>query len=209
MRTFGALALLLILLSQVNLAKSKTGFFLSLGSMHYQVRSLDSANQAVGIGEPSDLYFGLSLDLNRKWEVNLVYNRSTEGFSSNPEIPTFDKDGLSFEFGKLLDIPLLRRDYFTTYIEFVGGAYFTIYPFKKSSLPKRELYGAVGNEIDRKLFSTAGFYWAIRLNYLISNRVSILIGYKSLIPVRSNEFTLSRGVELLLTKSFLTLGVSF
>jgi hypothetical protein len=140
----------------------------------------------------------------------LLYNRSTEDFGSDPETISYDKDGFGLEIGKVIHIHLFKKSNFDVSIEFIGGGYGMLYPFKKINsgrnfafFEKSDIPGA------DDLYYQAGFYWSVRLKYLIAKKASIDIGFKSLVPVRSNEFIETRGEEILLTKSFFFIGISF
>jgi hypothetical protein len=190
--------------------ETKTGFFLSLGHSHYNYKTFTRTEVSNLVGEPSDLFFGVSLFLKNQFEVNLIYNRSTEDFGSNPQTISYDKDGFGLEIGKVIHIHLFKKSNFDVSIEFVGGGYGMLYPFKKinsgmnfSFFDKSDIPGA------DDLYYQAGFYWSVRLQYLIAKKASIDIGFKSLVPVRSNEFIETRGEEILLTKSFFLIGISF
>ncbi|MCP4151151.1 MAG: hypothetical protein GY757_25630 [bacterium] len=176
--------------------------------MHYSYKAYGEGDAFILSGEPSDLFFGLSLDYKSQWELNLVYNRATEDYSSDPNTVTFDKDGIGLEVGKIIPIPLVHKSHFDLSVEFVGGGYGMIYPYKKVGSGLNSVNLETANAMD-DLFYHLGFYWGIRLKYLISQKVGLYIGYKSIIPVRSNEFEITRGKEILITKSFLTIGVSF
>ncbi len=191
-------------------AETKTGFFLSLGHLHYSYRTFAHIDAANLVGEPSDLFFGVSLGLKNRFEVNLLYNRSTEDFGSNPQTISYDKDGFGLEIGKVVHIHLFKKSNFDVSIEFVGGGYGMLYPFKKINSGRNyDIYDKSDIPGADDLYYQAGFYWCIRLQYLIAKKVSIDIGYKSLVPVRSNEFIETRGEEILLTRSFFLIGISF
>jgi hypothetical protein len=190
--------------------ETKTGFFLSLGHLHYSYKTFTRAEDSNLVGEPSDLFFGVSLCLKNQFEVNLLYNRSTEDFGSDPQTVSYDKDGFGLEIGKVIHIHLFNKSNFDVSIEFVGGGYGMLYPFKKINsgrnfafFDKSDIPGA------DDLYYQVGFYWSVRLKYLIAKKASIDIGFKSLVPVRSNEFIETRGEEILLTKSFFLIGISF
>jgi hypothetical protein len=178
--------------------------------LHYSCKSFSRAEDSNLVGEPSDLFFGVSLCLKNQLEVNLLYNRSTEDFGSDPQTVSYDKDGFGLEIGKVIHIHLFNKSNFDVSIEFVGGGYGMLYPFKKINsgrnfafFDKSDIPGA------DDLYYQAGFYWCVRLQYLIAKKASIDIGFKSLVPVRSNEFIETRGEEILLIKSFFLIGISF
>jgi len=188
--------------------ETRTGFFLSLGNMYYTYNTYPSSEYSNVVGEPSDLFFGVTLNFKSIFEVSLVYNRSTEDFGPSPDLVTYDKDGFGLELGKPLPIHLFKKNSFDVWLEFVGGGYFIWYPFKKrnsgSGTPIYE-----NPREDDSTYYQAGFYWAIRVKYMIAKKASINVGFKSMIPVRSNEFTAVKGREILLGKSFITVGISF
>lgn len=187
--------------------KTQTGFFLSLGQAHYSYHSFSNDQTPVKLGQPSDLFFGISLSLDDQWELGVIYNRSTEDYGADPTVVTFDKDGFGLEAGKIIPVHLFRKNSFDVAIHFSGGGYGMIYPFKKRKSGSDVAYFDI---VDRgKMFGQAGFYWAIRLKYMIAGKVSLDVGFKSLVPVRSNEYKITRGKEILMTRSFFTIGVSF
>jgi hypothetical protein len=189
-------------------AETKTGFFLSLGHMHYSFKTYTDDESSGFVGEPSDLFFGVSLYIKNQWEISLVYNRSTEDFGSTPQVITYDKDGFGLEIGKIIPIHLFKKGSFDVSLEFVGGGYGILYPFKKkNSGTNLILFEKEPGE--SSMFHQAGFYWAIRLKYRLAQKAAFNIGFKSLIPVRSNEYIETRGKEILLLKSFFTIGISF
>jgi hypothetical protein len=205
------LVLMLVLVFSLGVwGETKTGFFLSLGHLHYTYKTFTRAEVSNLVGEPSDLFFGVSLCLKNRFEVNLLYNRSTEDFGSDPQTVSYDKDGFGLEIGKVIHIHLFKKSNFDVSIEFVGGGYGMLYPFKKINSGRNF---AFFDESDipgaDDMYYQAGFYWSVRLKYLIAKKASIDIGFKSLVPVRSNEFIETRGVEILLTKSFFLIGISF
>jgi hypothetical protein len=207
---FALILLIILAFSQAAQAETRTGFFLSLGHLHYTYKTFSGDPEANLVGEPSDLFFGVSLYLKYQFEINLVYNRSTEDFGSDPQTVSYDKDGFGLEIGKVIHIHLFKKNNFDVSIEFIGGGYGILYPFKKINTGRNAAFfdeSSVPGEDD--LFYQAGFYWSIRLTYLIAKKASINIGFKSLVPVRSNEFIETRGEEILLTKSFFIIGISF
>jgi hypothetical protein len=204
------LVILLLVFCMGAWGETKTGFFLSLGHLHYSYKTFTRTEVSNLVGEPSDLFFGVSLYLKNQLEVNLFYNRSTEDFGSDPQTISYDKDGFGLEIGKVIHIHLFKKSNFDVSIEFIGGGYGMLYPFKKINsgrnfafLEKSDIPGA------DNLYYQAGFYWSVRLQYLIAKKASIDIGFKSLVPVRSNEFIETRGEEILLIKSFFLIGISF
>jgi len=207
---FVIILLIALAFSQSVHAETKTGFFLSLGHLNYTYKTFSGEPVANLVGEPSDLFFGVSLYWKNWFEINLVYNRSTEDFGSNPQTVSYDKNGFGLEIGKVLHIHLFKKSNFDVSIEFVGGGYGILYPFKKinsgRNFPVFDESTIPGAD---DLYYQAGFYWSVRLKYLIAKKASINVGFKSLVPVRSNEFIETRGEEILLTKSFFTIGISF
>ena len=189
-------------------AETKTGFFLSLGHMHYSFKTYTDDESSSFVGEPSDLFFGVSLYIKNQWEISLVYNRSTEDFGSTPQVITYDKDGFGLEIGKIIPIHLFKKGSFDVSLEFVGGGYGILYPFKKKNSGSNLIF-AEKEPGESSMFHQAGFYWAIRLKYRLAQKAAFNIGFKSLIPVRSNEYIETRGKEILLLKSFFTIGISF
>jgi hypothetical protein len=189
-------------------AKTRTGFFLSLGHLNYSYKTFADDESEAFVGEPSDLFFGVSLYWKNQFEINLVYNRSTDDFGSAPQVIAYDKDGFGLEVGKIIPIHLFKKGSFDVSLEFVGGGYGILYPFKKKNSGSN-LYFDAREPGEDSLFYQAGFYWAFRLKYQFAQKASFDIGFKSMIPVRSNEFIETRGKEILLLKSFFTIGVSF
>jgi hypothetical protein len=208
---FALILLIILAFSQAAQAETRTGFFLSLGHLHYTYKTFRGDTDANLLGEPSDLFFGVSLYLKNRFEISLVYNRSTEDFGSDPQTISYDKDGFGLEIGKVIHIHLFKKNNFDVSIEFIGGGYGILYPFKKINTGRNAAFfdneSSTPGEDD--LFYQAGFYWSVRLTYLIAKKASINIGFKSLVPVRSNEFIETRGQEILLTKSFFIIGISF
>jgi len=204
------LVMLLLVFSLGVWGETKTGFFLSLGHLHYSYKTFARTGVANLVGEPSDLFFGVSLGLKNQFEVNLLYNRSTEDFGSNPQTVSYDKDGFGLEVGKVIHIHLFTKSNFDVSIEFVGGGYGMLYPFKKINSGRNyDFYDKSDIPGADDLYYQVGFYWSVRLQYLIAKKASIDIGFKSLVPVRSNEFIETRGEEILLTRSFFLIGISF
>lgn len=186
--------------------ETRTGFFLSMGQMHYSFKSYSDDHTPVTLGEPSDMFFGLSLYFNSQWEATLFYNRSSEDFAQDPNVVTYDKDGFGLEAGKIIPIHLFKKGSFDVSLHISGGGYYLIYPFKKKKSGSVVQYE---NLDDGAMFFQAGFYWHIRLKYMIAGKASFDIGFKSLIPFSGNEYKATRGKDILVTKSFFTIGVSF
>jgi len=184
--------------------KLRTGVFLSLGHTNYSFKNFSDPDYAVAFTiDPADLFLGFSLIYRNFLELNLVYNRSTEGAA--PNTSAYDKDGLGLELGGLLAVPLFSKSSFDVSLEFVGGGYTMLYLYKQQTRSFPDL----GIDKESANLYQLGFYWAVRVRYLIAGKASFEVGYKALLPVKSNEFLFRTGKEGLLYKSFFTLGVSF
>jgi hypothetical protein len=190
----------------------RTGMFLSLGQMNYRYKDFESGGSNITAGDPSDLFLCLTLRLKNHLELNLLYNRSTEDFSPEPLMISYDRDGFGLEAGGILPVHLFRKDSFDVYLDFVAGGYGLFYPFKRlNSGGNVDNYLLPENSAasEKDAHYQFGLYWAIRLRYMILGKVSLEVGYKSLLPVKSNEFKSRRGKEILLYKSFFTIGITF
>lgn len=185
----------------------RTGVFLSLGHTNYNYRSFDNTQPSSPSGDPADLFLGISLIYKSHLELNLIYNRSTEGFGIDTQVPSYDKDGFGLEAGGVIPVHLFNKNNFAVSVEFVGGGYGILYLSKRVHSGV-DIGDPMGNKEKNSLYQ-AGFYWGIRLRYLISGKASFEVGYKSMLPIKSNEFLFRTGKESLLFKSFFTLGVSF
>ena len=171
----------------------KTGFYLSMGQMHYSLKSFANTPDSKDM-EPKDLLMEASIQLKNKVEINFLYNRFNGEVTINSKKLTFDKDGFGIEIGKLVSM------------EFIAGAYYIFYPLKKTHYSG--LTSDNGFKRDKLDYQT-GFYFTIRLKNIFAKKASFDLGFKSLLPFKSNEFVSSEGRVYLLFKSFIFVGITF
>lgn len=183
-----------------------TGFYLSLGQMHYSIKSFSGSQNSTISGEPADLFFGVTLAYKNTAELNLLYNRATGEIQSGADRLIYDMDGFGIEAGKIIAIHLFKKNNFAVSADVVVGGYYMFFPFKNISVRQIEagyLRGKGG------LYYQTGFYWSTRLKYRMPGKISLNLGFKSFLPVRGNEFSSLDEENVLLFKSFFYVGVVF
>lgn len=201
------LLLLVILIPCTSRAEFSTGIHLSLGQLHYSFKDFSNTGDTAVSGEPNDLFLGFSLHCKNRFEINIVYNRATGEIKRGFWMIDFDKDGFGLDLGKVISIDLFKRNSLSFSAEFAAGFYTMIYPIL--NIRQTDLRTGKTEEIEDSSHHQTGFYWSIRLKNLIGGKLSIDLGFKSLIPFSSNELVSTLGEEILLYKNFLTVGISF
>lgn len=194
------------LVPHIMASELNTGFYLSLGQLHYSIKSFSGSQDTTVTGKPSDLFLEVTLSYKNTLELNLLYNRATGEFESGLNRLTYDMDGFGIEAGKIINIHLFRKNDFDVSSDVVVGGYYLFFPFKNISIKK---IGETYRSGEAGVYYQAGFYWSIRLKYLISGKMSLNLGFKSLLPVRSNEFTSLEEEDILMFKSFFYAGIAF
>ncbi len=198
--------LLLLLLPLPGRGELHTGFYISLGQMHYSFKSFDGSQVPTLTGKPTDLFLGVSLWLNNRWELNLTYNRSTGTVEFGGDRLSFDKDGFGLELGKVLPIHLFKKGGFNVSLDIAAGLYGTLSPSESSTV---DWLGGESTGSGDSWNYQAGFYWTVRTRYMIGGKAAFHVAYKSLLPVKGNEFHTLVGKHTFLFKSFITIGVAF
>lgn len=184
-----------------------TGIHLSLGQLHYSFKDFASPNGPGLEGKPNDLFLGFSLYFKNRFEVNVVYNRASGEISRDYRLVNYDKDGFGLDVGKVLSLDLFKKGSLSLSADFVAGLYAMVYPILNIRQTDRRT--GQTEELDDPFHHQLGFYWTVRLRNLIGKKLSIDLGFKSLIPFKSNEWASSLGEDILIYKNFLTIGISF
>lgn len=184
-----------------------TGIHLSLGQLHYSFKDFADPNGPGLEGKPNDLFLGFSLYFKNRFEVNVVYNRASGEISRDYRLVNYDKDGFGLDVGKVLSLDLFKKGSLTLSADFVAGLYAMVYPILNIRQTDRRT--GQTEELDDPSHHQLGFYWTVRLRNLIGGKLSIDLGFKSLIPFKSNEFVSSLAEEILIYKNFLYIGISF
>lgn len=196
----------IVLFPHIAAGELNTGFYLSLGQLHYSIKGFSEGQEPAVTGKPSDLFLEVTLSYKNTLELNLLYNRATGEFESGPDRLTYDMDGFGIEAGKIINIHLFKKNDFDVSADVAAGGYYLFFPFKNISIKKP---GEVYRSGEAGLYYQAGFYWSIRLKYLVSGKLSLNLGFKSLLPVRSNEFISLEEEDILIFKSFFYAGIAF
>lgn len=187
--------------------ESTMGVFLSLGQMHSNVTSFDSSESPSVLTRQQDYILGITFTLNNSLEFSAIYNRHSGDVELGDEIITFDKDGIGLEISKVFSTHVLEKNDFMVYLEFTTGFYAMTYPFKYFETDVDKSYNKAP-ATDSFMYQL-GFSWSVRTRVLVSKKAAFNLGFKSILPIRTNEFSHVTGQQYIMFKSFVFVGMVF
>ncbi len=185
------------------------GLYLSLGQMRYNFKTFTGSGIPDIDGRPKDLIVGFSLSYKNQVELNLIYNRTSGDIAIGNRQYSYDKDGFGIELGKIIPIHLFEKSGFDVSAEFAAGGFAITASNKSIYAFKDDLYISPTDAAVGKSHYQVGLYWAARLKTRIFKKAAVYLGFKSLLPFKSNEFYIDEDKKILLYKSYLYLGISF